>query len=196
MHKLYQLLLITSVISGCTKRDAKWSNDPTTSRSMCNHTITPLDTGNEKVFAELSLKKDLASGDQIIKATLLFIINGVRDYNIEPQEKLSLSIDEKESLIDIVFSGKKAFEHFENRYIAIPTGQTINLGSTQEKTSKTVTFKLKTDQFNALLTAKAAHFTISSSDQTSRYFASLTPSNINQLQSFKSVCYSTIGTKQ
>ena len=196
MNKLYQLFAIGCILTGCAQRTAEWTNDPVTNGTMCSHMISPLETGNEKVLSELSLKKDLASGNHIIKATLTFIIMDYRDYGIENNEKLSINIDGQETFAEIVFSDKKAFEHFENRYVAMPNGHSLNLGTVQERTRKTITFKLTTDQLNALIKAKTAHFTISSSDNASRYVANVTTLNMNQLQNFKSVCYSTIGTKQ
>ncbi len=195
MIKLCLLIALSCVFVGCASRTAEWKNDPANDGMMCNHTVAPLDTGNGKVISELSLKRDLASGSQIIKATLAFIIMDFRDYSVESNEKLSMTVDGKESGIEILFSDKKAFEHFGSMYGAMPNGGSFKLGTVQERTRKTITFKLTVDQLNSLLKAKEAHFTISSSDDASRYVATITSLNINQIQSFKSVCYNQKGTK-
>lgn len=153
--------------------------------------------------------KNCEKGDLILKCSerldpsqtksikaILSVHHEGRDYDINPQEVLSLSIDGTPYPLEIINSYKAPVELKETYFFPLPSARCFSLGKITETTIRKISFLLPFELFSKLSTAHTAFIEISSPVSThlselSKYPINLgfNQENFSLIQDLKNKCF-------
>ncbi len=194
MIKAWNYLMMMTIVSGCAHPHLEFKEDPLTGHFNCRTKYNALEAEKNAHEGEVILK--YSRGDPLnaapgIKGVLKITHRGTRDYTINPDEELTLHIDEIPYSLEVANSIKIPQKEIESYPVTLPSGRWISIGITKEMTKRQIAFFLPQDLLLKLSTAKTARFVIISSqnlDGAYPIILKFNPENIRLVEQFKNKC--------
>ena len=186
--------LIALILAGCESNKLEFKSESLTGQRYGTLTSKLIAVKNCE-FAELSLKysKEAAKEKSSLVATLVIDQSG-KEYNINPHEQLTLYLDGKPYVLEILNSHQDTREETETYYVSPGPGKMIPFGRVKELTRRKISFLLSADYLSKIMAAKSVTLEISSFSQKTPVLQGypiileFTPENVAALQDFEKKC--------
>ncbi len=190
-------MAFTCMLVGCSGPYLEQGKDTLTGQEYCKAHLTNLRALNKSDHASLLLKnfkqEHKSFVNKPVKATLNITHEGKKDYTINPQETLSLLIDDMRYPLEMVSSFKRPDKVVDNYYVSLPSGGFTVVGNVKDVTNRKISFLLPQELIDQLSGAKSAGFEVSLlkySQHAQNYpiIFYLTQEDIKIVQEFKNNC--------